>query len=276
MNANGFSKKIDAGTLAARLRERGCTFRVFCVGETDSTNDDAAKMLAAGTPPDGIFAVVADTQRAGRGRAGRKWASAQKGNLYLSCGFRPDVPPARLANFTLWLGVAIAKMLREKFGVPACVKWPNDIFCGSKKIAGMLTEARLDSARVRSVVFGLGLNVNLDPETLPEEVRGIAASMRSALGSEKPLDVNFVCAETLSAIEAAYEKFLSGEHASALAALWQDFDMLNGKAVRAVYGNEEISGTACGIDTSGRIKITDTTGTLRAFSAGDVSLRKDF
>lgn len=276
MNADEFSKKIDAGTLAGRLRERACSFRVFCVGETDSTNDDAAKMLAAVPPPNGIFAVVADAQRAGRGRAGRKWASAQTGNLYLSCGFRPDVPPARLANFTLWLGVAIAKMLREKFGVPAFVKWPNDIFCGGKKIAGMLTEARLDSARVRSVVFGLGLNVNLDPETLPEDVRGIAASMRSALGSEKPLDVNFVCAETLSAIEAAYGKFLSGEHASALAALWRDFDMLDGKAVRAVYGNEEISGTACGIDASGRIRITDTAGTLRAFSAGDVSLRKNF
>lgn len=268
-----FSEKIDAASLAERQREIGSKLRVFCVGETDSTNADAAAMLAAGTPA-GDFAVVADTQRAGRGRNGRKWASAQPGNLYLSCGFRPNAQPAQLANFTLWLGVAVAKMLREKFGVPAFVKWPNDIFCGGKKMAGMLTEAHIDASRVRGIVFGLGLNVNLDPRTLPEDVRGIAASMRSALGGE-PLDVNLVCAETLLATETAYADFLAGTHGAKLAALWEKFDLLAGKPVAAVYGNEEIAGTACGIDAQGCIRIKDTAGTLRAFSAGDVLLKKE-
>lgn len=270
-----FPEKIAAETLAARQREIGSKLRVFCVGETDSTNADAAKMLAAGTP-EGDFAVVADTQRAGRGRNGRKWASAQPGNLYLSCGFRPgSLPPERLANFTLWLGVAVAEMLRGKFGVPAFVKWPNDIFCGGKKMAGMLTEAHIDASRVRGIVFGLGLNVNLDPAALPEDVRGIAASMRSALGVSAPLDVNRVCAETLLAVERAYAEFLAGTHAAKLAARWENFDLLAGKPVVAVYGTEEIAGTACGVDARGCIRIKDTAGTVRAFSAGDVLLKKD-
>ncbi|MGN0834463.1 MAG: biotin--[acetyl-CoA-carboxylase] ligase [Candidatus Spyradosoma sp.] len=269
------AEKIFPETLAARQREAGSRLRVFVVEETGSTNADAAKMLAAGTP-EGDFAVVANTQTAGRGRIGRKWASAQPGNLYLSCGFRPPaLPPERLANFTLWLGVAVAKTLREKFGVPALVKWPNDVFCAGKKLAGMLTEAHADAGRVRGVVFGLGLNVNLDPATLPPEVRGIATSMRSALGASEPLDVNRVCAETLAAVERAYADFLAGTHASALAALWPQFDLLAGRPVTAIYGNEEITGTAQGVDARGSILIRDASGALRAFSAGDVTLKKN-
>ncbi len=268
-----FFEKIDAGTLAARMRESGARLRVFCVEETGSTNADVAKMLAAGTP-DGDFAVVANTQTAGRGRIGRKWASAQPGNIYLSCGFRPSaLPPERLANFTLWFGVAVAKMLREKFGVPARVKWPNDIFCAGKKLAGMLTEAHADSGRVRGIVFGLGLNVNLDPATLPPEVRDLATSMRSALGVPA-LDVNRVCAETLATLERAYAEFLAGTHTAALAASWKEFDLLAGQRVVAIYGEEEITGTAQGIDARGDILIRDASGTLRAFSAGDVLLKK--
>lgn len=270
---SSFSQKIVSETLAARRREAGSRLRVFVVEETGSTNADAAKMLAAGTP-EGDFAVVANTQTAGRGRVGRKWASAQPGNLYLSCGFRPSaLPPERLANFTLWLGVAVAKMLREKFGVPALVKWPNDIFCAGKKLAGMLTEAHADAGRVRGIVFGLGLNVNLDPATLPPEVRGIATSMRSALGGA-PLDVNRVCAETLAAVERAYADFLAGTHAAALAALWGKFDLLAGRSVTAIYGDEEIAGTAQGVDSRGSILIRDASGAVRAFSAGDVTLKK--
>ena len=77
-----FAFKISPELLAARMRESGAALRVFCVEETGSTNADAAKMLAAGTP-EGDFAVVANTQTAGRGRIGRKWASAQPGIIYL-------------------------------------------------------------------------------------------------------------------------------------------------------------------------------------------------
>lgn len=274
MNA-GNDGRLDAETLAARQREAGSKLRVFFSEETGSTNADAAAMLAAGTPS-GDFAVVAGRQTAGRGRLGRKWESAHEGNLYLSCAFRPNVRPERLANLTLWFGVAVAEMLRKKFGVPAFVKWPNDIFCLGKKTAGMLAEARVDASRVRGVVFGVGLNVNLDPAELPGALRDSAASMRSVLGLSAPLDANRVGAETLAALERAYEDFLAGTHEEKLAARWDAFDFLAGKRVRAVYGNEEITGTARGIDTGGRIRIEDASGTLRAFSAGDVLLKKDF
>lgn len=268
-----FPEKIDAETLAARQRETGSTLRAFCVEETGSTNADVAKMLASGTPS-GDFAVVANAQTAGRGRAGRRWESAARGNIYLSCGFRPNISPEKLSNFTLWLGVAVAEMLREKFSVRAFVKWPNDIFCEGKKLAGMLTEAHIDASRARGIVFGIGLNVNLAPDALPPAVREIATSLRALRGA--PLDVNRVCAELLAAIERAYADFLAGAHTEKLAARWNEFDLLAEKKVFAVYGNEEISGIARGIDAAGRIQIVAPDGSVSAFAAGDVSLKKNF
>lgn len=269
-----FAEKIDAGTLAARQKEIGSTLRVFCTEETESTNVDAAKMLRKKTPQ-GNFAVVANTQTAGRGRIrGRRWI-APPGNILLSCGFRPRaLEPSGLSNFTLWLGLCVAKMLREKYRVPADVKWPNDIFCRGKKIAGMLTEAHTDSARVHGIVFGIGLNVNLVPAALPAGLRDTVSSLCAEL--QRPqLDTNRVCADLLLAIETAYTEFLAGKHSDRLVELWEKFDCLRLRPVSAVFGEEEISGIAHGINRQGCILIKDTAGTLHAFSAGDVSLKKD-
>jgi len=268
------SGKIDAGTLAVCQKNAGSKLPVFCLEETGSTNADAAKMLATGTPA-GDFAVVAARQTAGRGRAGRLWESDAIGNIYLSCGFRPNILPEKLANFTLWLGLSVAEMLREKYGVPAFVKWPNDIFCEGKKLAGMLTEAHIDAARVRGIVFGIGLNVNFEPATLPSAVREIATSLRVFFRGNAPLDVNRVCADLLVAIERAYADFLAGTHTKKLLSRWEKFDFLAEKKVTAIYGNEEISGIAQGIDAKGRIRIATENGGTVAFSAGDVSLKKD-
>lgn len=263
---------IDVREIIERQKALGGKIPVLYVPQTGSTNADVAKMIAAGTPP-GDFALVAGTQTAGRGRAGRTWASGNPDNLYLSCGFRPKLPPSRLANFTLWMGFVVASLLREKFEIPAVVKWPNDIFCNGKKLAGMLTEAHLTADGVQGIIFGLGLNVNLYPADLPEEIRGIATSMR-ALTDGKISDTNCVCAEVLYAVEKAYEKFLAGTHTNELLEKWSALDWLAGKDVVAVYGEEEIVGQACGIDEQGRIRIRKSDGSVCAFAAGDVTLKK--
>ena len=265
-------EKISAENLVARQREVGSKLRVFCFEKTGSTNADAARILATGTT-EKDFAVIANEQSAGRGRVpGRHWVS-EPGNILLSCGFRPqNLAPTRLSNFTLWVGVVVAQMLREKFGIPAEVKWPNDIFCRGKKIAGMLTEAHLDSTRVYSIIFGIGLNVNLRKESLPEELKKQATSLLMEIAENEVLDVNRVCAELLFALEQAYTRFLEGTHTSALHQTWDSLDYLYGKNVTAIFGEERLVGTAFGIDDQGRILIKDTAGTLHAFSAGDVTL----
>ena len=262
--------KIDSVALAQCQRELGSRLPVFCVESTGSTNSDVAAMLASGKVQ-GDFALVANTQSAGRGRIpGRRWESLP-GNIFLSCGFSPrGIPPTRLANLTLWLGVSVATMLREKFAVPVLVKWPNDIWCNGRKMAGMLTEAHVGSGGVRGIIFGIGLNVNLDAEALPQTAELRATSLKAERG--EVLDIHRVCAELLFAIENAYADFLAGTHAEKLALLWKESDYLYGQRIVAVYGNERIEGIACGIDTGGNLQIRTDAGELRAFSAGDISL----
>ncbi|MBR6798148.1 MAG: biotin--[Opitutales bacterium] len=266
-----FPEKIDAGTLAAFQKKVGSKLRVFCIEETQSTNSDAAKMLASGTPPHD-FAICANSQTAGRGRIpGRRWES-RAGNILLSLAFRPEkLSPEKLANFTLWLGVAVARMLKTNFGVPAQVKWPNDIFCRGKKMAGMLTEAHMTPERVLGIIFGIGLNVNLRENELPHELRNSTTSLSRELGGNA-LNVNAVCAELLLALETAYAEFLSGTHRKTLSEIWKEYDCLFGQRVIATFSNEKIRGIADGIDGQGRIKILLDNGTTHAFSAGDISL----
>jgi len=154
--------------------------------ETQSTNDDA-RALALGGAPHGA-AVLAARQRSGRGRDGRSFASPA-GGLYLSVVLRPRAPVATWRLLPLLAGVATASALRPS-GVPAEVKWPNDVMLGAKKLGGILVESRLD-ARPFAIV-GIGLNVARAPEAVPEatalaaharapDVRALAEAVRAGL-----------------------------------------------------------------------------------------------
>ena len=89
------------------MRPRG--FSLVVLDEVDSTNDEAARELAAGRPAP--FAVLARRQTRGRGRFGRAWHSEENGNLYASFAFRPRVAPERMQTFTLWMGVNVCELI---------------------------------------------------------------------------------------------------------------------------------------------------------------------
>ena len=126
------------------------------------------------------FAVLANTQRKGRGRLGRTGKVRKGGNLYFSMGFRPDVELIKLRSFTLWQGLKIAMLLHSLTGIEGIsVKWPNDLVYDKKKIGGMLTEASIDCERVRSLVFGLGLNVNCPKSRFSASLAKTATSLKA-------------------------------------------------------------------------------------------------
>lgn len=264
-----FPDKIDAERLVRLQREVGSRLSVFFREITESTNSDAVSLIASGAAKED-FVCISNIQTAGRGRvAGRRWESTP-GNIFLSCGFLPQgLRPERLANLTLWFGVALAKMLREKFDIPVAVKWPNDIWCSGKKMAGMLAEAHANSGSIRGIVFGVGLNVN----TIPQGTESFATSLMRESG-EKTLDVNRVCADVLLALENAYANFLAGTHGEKLSRIWKDFDLLDGQRITGIFADERIEGTACGIDSVGNLCIQTDSGVIRKFSAGDISLLK--
>lgn len=143
---------LHAALIEVQLKVVPKHFSLVLLDEIDSTNDEAARQLAAGRLVP--FVVMARRQTRGRGRFGRTWHSDSKANLYASFAFRPRVAPDRMQTFTLWMGLNICELLARFIGIPPGIKWPNDILFDGRKAGGMLTEARVDADQIRDLILG--------------------------------------------------------------------------------------------------------------------------
>jgi len=243
---------------------------ISLLDETDSTNDEAARQLAAGRAAP--FVVLARKQNRGRGRLGRAWHSEPGGNLYASFAFRPRVAPGRMAIFTLWMGVNLCELIANFTRLAPALKWPNDLLFDGRKAGGMLTEARIDADQIRDLVFGLGLNVNGPAAGWPADLARRATSLAEQAAA--PIDLNRFTAALIGRVLLAYEQFVAGEHTATFADLWQRYDVLRGQSIALAQGDRRIAGTAMGIDDEGSLLIRTAAGRLQRFHAGDVSIEK--
>lgn len=240
--------------------------------EIDSTNSEAERRIASGEPSP--FAIVSSGQTNGRGRLGRVWQSKSAENLYLSVLFEPKIPPQQLQHFTLWAGICICRALQRFVPhAPLKIKWPNDLHCEGRKFAGMLTEAKIDADGIRSIVFGLGLNINGNPNDFSPDIRALATSLHAIHG--EPLPLNEVTAAVIRAIEEAYGTCIQTSDAGqSLVQAWAPLDALTGQEVTAILKGAEITGVAAGIDASGALVLQMPDGRKEAIRAGDVTLKK--
>ena len=138
-------------------------YAVEVVGQAPSTNALVAQR-AAGGAPEGLV-VVAEHQTAGRGRLDRSWETPARAALTFSVLLRPDVPPAAWPWLPLLAGLAVDTALRGA-GVPADLKWPNDVLVAGRKVAGILVE-RIEAEGGPAAVVGIGVNVSMTAEELP-------------------------------------------------------------------------------------------------------------
>jgi BirA family biotin operon repressor/biotin-[acetyl-CoA-carboxylase] ligase len=210
----------------------------------DSTNERARTLALAGAPHGTL--VTAGEQSAGRGRQGRRWSAPAGQALLMSLVLRR---PPRLVP--LAAAVAVASVA----GDDARIKWPNDVLLDDRKVAGILVEGRPQEAWA---VLGIGLNVAVRIDDLPEELRATATTLGLA-----PRDVEPVLARLLDALEA----WLGRDEAAILEA-WRARDALLGRDVRWAAG----TGRAAGIDGDGRLLVDGPAGERTALDAGEVHL----
>lgn len=263
---------VHPALLGWYVRQENVSAQVVVFEQIDSTNSEAERRLAAGaeTP----LVIVARRQSKGRGRLGRVWYSEDETNLYLTLCFRPNLPPGRMQKFTLWMGLAACHFLNSAYGLPVQSKWPNDLLHNGRKLAGMLTEARMDADYMRELSFGLGLNVNSRPQDWPEEVAAIATSLRE-VNNGVPLPINAFAAKLIAALLHAYDTFTgNGATDRELDTLWQQYSAIQGKrvTVQSATGAAQ-SGTVTGLDATGALVLRLDDGSSKSFQAGDVSLQ---
>ena len=267
-----FPEVLHPALLRCALDRSGSEIGLLYFPTLDSTNSEAERRIASGEPSP--FVIVSSSQTNGRGRLGRVWQSQSTENLYLSVLFEPNIPPQQFQHFTLWAGICICRELQPYAPKAALkIKWPNDLHCQGRKFAGMLTEAKLDADGIRSIIFGLGVNVNSNPNDYPDEIRSLATSLRAISGEALPL--NDVAAVVIRAIEKAYAICIEDSYTKErLSEAWAPLDALAGKKVTAMIRNEEITGIAAGIDESGALLLKMPDGQIEPIRAGDVTLKK--
>ena len=215
--------------------------------EAGSTNDVAIAAIQAGAS-EGLV-VAANAQSAGRGRVGRSWSSPAGAGLYVSVVLRPTGPALRL--LTIAAGVAIAEGAHAASGLETCVKWPNDVHVGSRKLAGILAEAGSSAGAVEHVVLGFGINIRR--AAYPPDVAARATSIESELGRD--VDRGLVLAECLAALWNRYHMLQSGAADDVITAWRRRAAPHMGRVVEWDVDGRSHQGRAEDIDTTGALLV---------------------
>jgi BirA family biotin operon repressor/biotin-[acetyl-CoA-carboxylase] ligase len=246
----------DFSSIAAGLPE---PYRLLIRESAGSTNDELRALAQTGAA-DGLV-LLAERQTAGRGRRGAAWFSPAGESLAFSLLVRPPEAKALWPRLALAAGLAIAEAA-ESLGAQAGIKWPNDVWIGQKKVAGVLVEAGTDFA-----IVGIGLNVNtLD---FPPEVAEIATSLQLETGHSFPLP------DVLAAVLrrfASRRHQIGSEFGEVLAAIRQRC-VLTGNAVSLSTAHGPLEGTVEGIGPGGELLLRTQNGLERLIQADEVRLR---
>lgn len=232
--------------------------------ETTSTNDLARELANKGCEEGAL--VIAEHQRAGKGRLGRSWFSPE-GGIYLSLVLRPRTNPASVPLLTLLAGVAVAQTIRRKLDLEALLKWPNDVLVNNKKVCGILAEMEAELDIVNFVILGIGVNVNIETGKLPERLNYPATSLMEEKGER--VDRKELVQEILSGVETLYLSF-KGQDYTPILKEWRALDSTFKKRIKVKTLQGILDGEAQGIDGDGALRLRLSNGKTKKVLSGEV------
>jgi BirA family biotin operon repressor/biotin-[acetyl-CoA-carboxylase] ligase len=258
---------LDAERLASADPDLLPGLQVEVVEEALSTNALVIERASSGAA-EGLV-VVAEHQTSGRGRLDRTWETPARSGLTFSVLLRPTAPQQSWPWLPLLAGYAVAKALKA-VGFEASVKWPNDVLLADRKVAGILVE-RIETTGGAAAVVGIGLNVGMTAEELPVPEATSLAVEQGVVPDRTELLVS-----VLASLWESYTAWQEGGDLAGmrLAESYAAACATIGRRVRvALPSGQALTGTATGIDPSGRLLVEhpgeDGVGRT-AVSAGDV------
>ncbi len=262
----GMTKMLTDAGIAALCRGAAAAVDIRVVEETGSTNADLLAALDRLARP---TLLIARTQTAGRGRAGRSWHSAPGKSLTFSLAWKFAAPLQALVGLPLAVGVALAEAL-AMFDLRTRLKWPNDVLYEGRKLAGILIEsasAGPDPRAASWAVIGIGINMAAGDELSARIGQPVAAVPWLA-----ELDQDVLMATVLNALAQAMEEF-EQHRLTAFVPRWNALHAYAGRPVAILdNGRATQRGVAVGVDEIGRFLLDTERGRI-AVMAGDVSLR---
>jgi len=253
---------IDQRQLNANLGTERIGRRIEWRLHVRSTQDELNKLKNEAL--DGTV-LIAETQYAGRGRLARSWFSAV-GGIWMSVLLRPTWPRSHQI-LPLAFGVAVARAIADTTMISPLLKWPNDLTVRSRKIAGLLAEAAYRGNQLDHVIFGLGVNANIQMSRLPKPLREVSTSLSHELRRE--IDRNLLAKRIIQEMDDSYQRFESG-HASKLLDEAKRLCSTLGRIVRVSTADRKFVGRALDLGDDGQLLVRLSSGVTIPFYAADV------
>ena len=267
----GYSLGQDSDLLSAQSIEQylnipGLEVEVRPV--VTSTNDPLRQAAEEGAPEGKV--MVAAEQTAGRGRRGHSFYSPPDAGLYLSLLLRPRLSAPEALSLTTCAAAAVALAVEECAGIPAQIKWVNDVFCRGKKICGILTEASLDleSGGLQYAIVGIGVNLFPPAGGFPEELADIMGSVYT----EKPR--GYECRSRLAgSILNHFFAFYQNIADKPFFADYRKRSFLLGQEIEVLERGQVRPALAMDLEPDFSLRVREADGTERVLSSGEVRAR---
>lgn len=255
---------LSEQSIVPNLRTKTLGRKIDVFKTIDSTNNFAKSLAQLGAVHG--TAVVSEVQTQGKGRMGRDFYSPMGMGIYMSVIIRPKLSVEQSLLITSCAAVAVADAVEKVAGIDCKIKWVNDIYVGSKKLCGILTEASVDVEQggLEYAIVGIGLNVQ--NMTFPEDIADIATSVR--LETDKPVSRSALTAEILNCLEERLETIRDKSFLEE----YRKRSNIIGRRIEVTHNDTSEQMNCIGIDEAGRLLVRLDSGEEKALNSGTVRI----
>lgn len=250
-------KKLKTRFIGKKMRYLENTPSTIWVGKQLCSEDDAEKMHG--------LVIIAEEQTGGIGRLGRAWISPS-GGIWITIVLKPKIPITHVFMVTMAGSVAVARAIRKEYDIGALIKWPNDIFIGDKKVAGLHLELAAEADLIHNCLLSIGIDVNVPMNQFSPDLQKGITSICAEVGHE--VDRASFLARILKEFENRYLLIESGEYDSIIRE-WKSISCTLDRRVHITTMKNSFNGEAIDIDEFGALIIRKDNGRIERVIAGD-------
>jgi BirA family biotin operon repressor/biotin-[acetyl-CoA-carboxylase] ligase len=250
-------KKLRTRFIGKKMRYLENTPSTIWIGKELTSDGDMEKLHG--------MVIIAEEQTGGVGRMGRAWVSPS-GGIWITIVLKPDVPVDHIFMITMAGSIAVARAIRNEFDIGALIKWPNDVFIGTKKVAGLLLELSAEADVVHHALLSIGIDVNVPISNFSPELQDRITSISAEMGHE--VDRASFLARILKEFESRYLLVESGEYDTIIRE-WKSISCTLENRVQIRTLKNSFEGDAVDIDEFGALIIRKENGKLERVIAGD-------
>jgi BirA family biotin operon repressor/biotin-[acetyl-CoA-carboxylase] ligase len=250
-------KKLRTKVIGKKMRYLENTPSTIWIGKELTSEGDMEKMHG--------MVIIAEEQTGGVGRMGRAWVSPS-GGIWITIVLKPHMPVDHIFMITMAGSIAVARAIRKEFDIGALIKWPNDVFIGNKKVAGLLLELSAEADQVHHALLSIGIDVNVPISNFSPELQDRITSISAEMGHE--VDRASLLARILKEFESRFLLVESGEYDTIIQE-WKSISCTLENRVQIRTLKNSFEGDAVDIDEFGALIIRKENGKLERVIAGD-------